>query len=253
MGVRDLFVPDPNLVGHVGVEQEFLLTDGDGRPSPRSARFLACVGPEDAAGQWTYELSACQVEYRTRPQPTLWSLQDDLRCGHEQGAQIAGAIGCSILCTEVAAATMPLDVYEGDPRFADSARRMSRKTLLARCRVLGIHVHYGCADLAHAIAVHDALVPYLDCLCAAGDHSKGRRLALYRQTAPAWRPQVYVSVEGFEQAAQENGFDNSLGNSWHLIRISRHGTVELRMFGNTQRIAEILGWVALIKEIADRV
>ncbi|MEK7498442.1 MAG: hypothetical protein AAB611_01120, partial [Patescibacteria group bacterium] len=49
--------------------------------------------------------------------------------------------------------------------------------------------------------------------------------------------------------AQFRGFAENPRNCWDLIRISRHGTIEFRMFGVTDHVDEVLMWVSRIKKI----
>lgn len=245
-------VYDQQYVGCVGIEQEmFLVSSETGMPVARSPQFLQRMMSEVNPERWTFELSACQVEYRTHPQQSLHALEGDLFGGHEQAAKCARSIGCCVSHAEVAPASMPLTVYYAEPRYKRLAVALDPETLLSACRVAGIHIHYGCSSLDHAIMVHNRLVPYLDMLCQLGDHSDGERIRLYKQMAPVWEPMQYQNAKHFERVAREQGFWGNLKNCWHLIRISRHGTVELRMFGNTPDIREIIRWAELVKKLIE--
>jgi gamma-glutamyl:cysteine ligase YbdK (ATP-grasp superfamily) len=227
------------------VEREFFLTDWEGRPVPGSPDFLRMVA--DAA--WTYELSACQAEHRTRPHRSLVALLKDLKRGQKQGERVAGVLGYQLRAIEVGPASMPLDIYPHDERYRKIAAQIPREVLSAACRVTGTHLHLGVRSLVHAIEVHNLLIGHLDEFVGLGDHSGGERLRLYRQMATNWRPPRYESVEHLHAVALEQGFEENPRNCWHLIRISRHGTVELRMFGMTADPAEIISWCERVREV----
>lgn len=250
---------NPARRGHVGVEREFFLQKwtrvGNGSewggdlhrflPVPRSPDFLAAVN--DPA--WTYELSACQVEHRTDPFLDLGAIRDALANGLKRGRLTAEAFGLRLAAVEVAPETMPLDIYPHDARYASIAATIPAHVLSTACRVTGTHFHVGCASAEEALAVHNALVPHLDVLAKLGDHSDGERVRLYKMMATNWQPPAYASADHFDAVAREQGFAENLRNCWHLIRISRHGTVELRMFGMTDDVDETVSWIEAVRDI----
>lgn len=253
---------NPSLRGHVGVEREFFLTEernggyqyqewmGIGWSAethfvPRSPDFLAAIN--DPA--WTYELSACQVEHRTDPLFELADIRASLQSGIVRGSRVAESLGLRLSAIEVAPAEMPLTVYPHDERYANIVATLPAPVLAAACRVTGTHFHVGCASAEEALAVHNALVPHLDRLAALGDHSAGERIRLYKMMATNWQPPVYDSAEHFDAVANDQGFAANLRNCWHLIRVSRHGTVELRMFGMTANVDENVAWIETVRDI----
>lgn len=237
----------PKLAGFVAAEQEFFLHEEEEElPTPRAVEFLRRIN----YGAWTYELSACQVEFRTKPCASVSDLMRNLVEGRREGNVVARQMGCILRCDEVASGNMPLDVYPSK-RYLQLKKELPEETLRSACRVAAVHLHYGCRDMAHAIEVHRRIVPHLDRFIDLGDHSRGKRIQLYQDMASCWRPPVYDSEEHFWKVAVEQGFANNLKKCWHLIRISRHGTVELRMFGTTEDVEEIRQWAELVKRIAE--
>lgn len=253
MTVLSHIVFRPELAGCMSIEQEFFLCQPGHAvtPVPMARTFLDVMRPYDPSGRWTYELSACQAEFRTEPHGSTSGLLSDLRTGTLSGTATAHDIGCSLRAIEAAPLDMPVDVYEDDERYRELAKTLPEHVLRAACRVSSVQIHYGCRDIEHAIRVHARLIPHLDHLSAMGDHSGGERLRLYKMMAPYWQPPVYDSVAHFERVAEAEGFASNLKNCWHLIRISRHGTIELRMFGNTEDHGEIRQWVEFVRDIAD--
>ncbi len=257
----------PHVHRSLGIEREFFLVDGNGCPVPHAVAFLKSMPSAiDYQGwfeqglmgmgfileePWTYELSACQVEHRTQPCETIDELRAVLIESTREGHAIADHIGLRLRALEVAPADMPLDVYPDDKRYAHLAETLPRETLRAACRVAGTHIHRECGDIEEAIRVHNALTRSLEEFMRIGDHSHGERLRLYREMAPRWRPPLYESPEHFHAVAHEQGFEDNPRNCWHLIRISRHGTVEVRAFGVTDDIEEIISWAKRVQEIAN--
>ena len=228
----------PELRRAIGIEREFFLMDERwGVPQPSAQAFLAVA----ADPAWTYELSACQVEHRTKPWRSLRLLKKDLETGTEQGKEAAGGVFRRLVALEVGPEDMPLDVYP-DPRYLEIAGRIPRETLLAACRVTGTHIHVGAGSIEEALDVHNRLRERLDDFCRLGDHSAGERLRIYKIMAKDWMPPRYDSVEQFHEAARSGGFADNPRNCWHLIRVSRHGSVELRMFGVSADADEIVHW-----------
>ena len=68
--------------------------------------------------------------------------------------------------------------------------------------------------------------------------------------ADNYQPTAYESSEHLFEIARAEGFTDNPRNCWKLIRISIHGTVELRMFGVTDNLDEILEWVSFVKKTA---
>jgi gamma-glutamyl:cysteine ligase YbdK (ATP-grasp superfamily) len=230
--------------GYVGIERERFLMASDGLCIPRSAEFLALI--RDA--RWTYELSACQVEDRTRLQKDLSAIKLELLENDNNGHGVGAKLGLRLVHQEVADRDMPLNVYP-DPRSLRIASEISKEQLRAACRVTGTHLHFGTRSMKHAIALHNALVPHVEELCRLGDHSNGERIKIYKIMATNWKPLMYEGPQHFYARAQDQGFAENPRNCWHLIRISTHGTVELRMFGVTDHIDEVLSWISHVRTI----
>ena len=235
----------PEMVGFVGIEREhFLVSPIDGACVPQAKRFLDSV----RNSSWTYELSACQVESRTKPQIDSSALKVELLSKENMGNKVAQKLGLRLLNKEIAEEDMSLDVYP-DHRYLEIAKTISKEKLVAACRVAGTHVHFGVRDINHAIVVNNVLAQHIETFCSLGDHSGGERLRLYRTMAENWKPVVYEGPEHLFEIAEKEEFVDNPRNCWKLIRISIHGTVELRMLGSTENTDEILEWVSFIKSI----
>lgn len=232
------------LRGYIGIERERFLVDSYDRVAPRAEEFLKSI--EDPL--WTYELSACQIEDRTRPRlrmPAIWweLFRNDIR-----GARIAKKIGLRIASLEVGPEGMPLAAYP-EARYQEIITRISPEQRKAACRVAGVHVHVGMGNMQEAISAYCLLRAELEPLCALGDNSHGERLRLYKTMAKIWDPPPIESESHFFEIAREQGFLAQPRNCYWLIRISPHGTIELRMFGATESRMRILHYITRIRAI----
>ncbi len=243
---RDKFRFNPALHLYLGIEREsFFVNDGaivaDG---PRVIPHL--LAPDNAYG---YELSACQLELRTAP-THINDLPRTLLAMDERLYDDERRLRFHVEHREVAPFDMPLDIYP-DPtgRYQAITATMPIDVIRAACQVAGTHVHVGMASHELALKAYNAAVHHVMELCAAGDHSHGQRLEIYKIVKPALIPPTYDSWDAYESYAKEHGFYENPRNCWHLIRISAHGTIEFRMFGATPLREEILAWATRCYDI----
>lgn len=232
------------LCGYIGIEREHFLMSPSGIYIPEAKNFLKRI----CDPRWTYELSACQAEVRTAPHSNLSSLSRELLENWNNGRKCAEDLGIMLVNREVGDADMPLEIYP-DPRYLKIIRSIPHERLSAACRVAGTHIHIGVSNIRHALLVQNTLIRHLDEFCAIGDHSGGERLRLYKTMAENWRPIPYKNSGHFAEVARQQEFLENPRNCWQLVRISIHGTVELRMFGVTDNIDEIIGWTTRVRSI----
>ncbi len=237
------FCPNKHLF--LGIERECFLTRDD-KIAPIAPEVLQNIGIN---GEYGYELSACQLEIRTKP------VQDDrieavladsqLRLREKESLH-----GFKTRHVEVAPYDMPLDVYP-DPsgRYQRITEKMPEHILRAACMVAGTHVHVGMRDRESAVKAYNEAIKHMRMLCRVGDKSNGERLKIYTVMAPNYLPRPYKDWGDYEAYAVEAGFQNDPRSCWHLIRISVHGTVEFRMFGATEDTKEVTDWALLCHAI----
>lgn len=271
---------NPHLSGHIGIEQEFFLIRDD-IPSPESGAFLGAIyeqawkefegqcdwyylahahGAEKMVAAWTYEFSACQVEVRTQPHDTLRKISWDLRDCETQGKRAAQAIGVDLARLEVAPVNMSM-THARDDRYERLSKIIPPEVRLAAFRVAGTHFHLGMSCLEEAVEMHDALCALLPKLIAMSDHSDGDRLRLYHQVVAWAMPEahvptvgtspIYGSTQGWLNYLQTTNV-TELRSCWDLVRITPHGTVELRALGIGKHIEEILSWVESVHTLLGR-
>ncbi|MBT3816803.1 MAG: hypothetical protein HOE80_00040 [Candidatus Magasanikbacteria bacterium] len=254
MSILDRVRFNPSFVGHVGLEQEFFLTQKQGSDTiavPLSKFFLEMMRLDYGVLSWTYELSSCQVEFRTQPHASVLELLYELKRNIVLGEYVARLTGCMLEPNEVMPESgFPLDHFP-DTRYLYIVEYLNRVQLSAAMRVAGTHVHYGCKDPKHALRVYNALRKESPKFIEMGDFSGGERLRLYGLVAGDMVPPEYKSLAEFDAAAKQYKFDKNLSNCWHLVRITKHGTVEVRAFGNTSDIGVIDSWVSTVKRIGD--
>ena len=263
------FVFNPTKILFVGVEREYFLVNDVGDIVPRAKQVMdkagmfvrgeSCFGP-DAWQQdesVSYELSACQIESRIGP-CKLSNLKECLEYRQDRMKRYVDKAGkgevLNLSCVEVAPETMPLDVYP-DPsgRYQQILKYMPKEVLLAACRVIGTHIHIGMPDHTTALRAYNEAVKYTHELCKMGDKSNGKRLEIYKQVAVDCIPMQYATWSDFHDKAVEKGFDSDPRKCWTLIRISKHGTIEFRMFGSTDCVDEIVGWAEKCHSICKEV
>jgi hypothetical protein len=256
---------DPQHAWLVGLEREALLVDGQGTPVPYAKDALEAVGDDSRFG---CELSACQVEMNVGPD-TLDRMPYRIDKAEKDLAAAAASITFSrsmevipawtfnsdkrelmpfsdhvrLSHSEVAPHDMPLDVYpDASGRYQQIAERMPEDVLRAACQALGTHIHVGMPDPDTALRVYNFVVQFVWELSELGNGSFGDRLQAYRTVAPDAEPHQYKDWAQFYQAACENGFAQNPRDCWDLIRISKHGTIEFRMFGATSSVDRIMEW-----------
>jgi gamma-glutamyl:cysteine ligase YbdK (ATP-grasp superfamily) len=236
-----------DLTDFVGVEVEGFLVDPDTNAVvPRAAEFL----DEMRGSTWGHELSACQVEFRTRPLTNFSQTKDELTELFADGEARARELGLVLRYTEVGPAEMPLTIYPHSTRYRQIAAEMDEEKLRAACRVAGVHLHYGVANWSDALAVYDRLRRALPNLIKMGDRSDGERMRLYRLVSKRRDPPELKTTDDLVREAMIDGFFENPRGCWWLLRISTYGTVEVRVFGTTADPHTIVDWIREVSQIA---
>lgn len=243
---RAQFRFDPKLAGKVAVECEGFTKNHAGRIVPAAGLIISdleAVLPEADLGYFSTELSACQLEWRTGP-VTLGDLPDAIVARQQVLAAVAARKYCSVTYVGTAPEMMPLDVTPLS-RYGDIAQRLTLQQLDAACRCAGTHIHVGLPDHEAALQVYNHALRYHSELMNRGDRSSGARMNLYRLVAgDQWQPPVFRSWTELHQYAQTHGWEHDPGSCWFTVRISRHGTLEFRMFDSTSDVHLIRSWAA---------
>lgn len=99
-------------------------------------------------------------------------------------------------------------------------------------------------DFETALRVYNSVISSVDDLICLGNLTDGQRHEIYKQMAPNCMPMRYKNLNHMLDYYVENGFDTDPRRCWHFIRISVHGTIEFRMFDNTDSPALIYSWAS---------
>lgn len=83
---------------------------------------------------------------------------------------------------------------------------------------------------------------YLDLFMNFGNLSSGRRYDLYNVMAPDSRPTTYENWEHVFEHYREMGCTEDLRKVWNLIRMTKHGNIEFRMFDSTPNSSILNFW-----------
>ncbi len=247
----DKFSFNPALAYRVGAEREFFLIDKTRQIVPRAVGVIGALHGRgySARDHFGFELSACQIEYRTAPTP-LSNLENSLNTLDDELESVLAQQGLYASSREVAPASMPYDIYP-DPlgRYQTHVEKMPRAAVQAACRIIGTHVHIGMPNAETALIAYNRAINYAPRLWRMGDHSHGLREQLYRVVAPNYRAPAFASWDDFYEDAERNSYTDDPRNNWREIRISRFGTIEFRMFGTTENVKEIGKWAYECRKI----
>jgi len=162
----------------IGVEEEFLLVDDEGRPVARATEALDASekhpdGPAHPStttggGALEAEFMEEQLETATHPRRELSDLATEIRAGRERAQAAADRVGAQV----AALATSPWP-FEGTTvarlRYLEARAKFG---LTAREQLTsGCHVHVAVADDAEGVAVLDRIGPWLSVLLALSANS----------------------------------------------------------------------------------
>jgi gamma-glutamyl:cysteine ligase YbdK (ATP-grasp superfamily) len=238
---------DKNKGFFIGAERECHLLDLKGNIVPIAPKVLKNLISRN--GQFSYELSACQLEWRIGPCENIFGFTRQLENFEIFLRHAEKEVKFRRSFEEVAPEDMPLDIYP-DPtgRYQEITKNMPRNILSAACQVIATHIHIGMPDAETALRSYNKAINSLDYFCKIGDHSSGRRLKIYSIMAPDFMPYPYKDWQEFFEKAKKEKFIDDPRKCWTLIRISKHGTIEFRMFGATNNLEEIVHWANLCQK-----
>lgn len=244
------------LQNHVltsGVEREFRITTLDGQIVPEAPRVLRKIWASSPKlkDQFVPEFSGCVVESKTRPCATIPALREQLVRRDKVLKKALRRLKLTYSLQEVGPTDMPLVINENEERFRELLKKFTLAETMAACRIIGTHVHTGkLRDHESALRVYNRFVRYWPVLAKLGSNSGDRRIWTYSLIKTGHVPIEYSSWEKFYEDAQEKGFADNPKNNWALIRLTTHGTVEVRVFGTTDNINTVCRWVKTCRWLA---
>lgn len=233
---------DRTKAGLVGIERESLIRDkATKRIRPVSPLVLDMIWDQrpDLISRIKPELSRCQLEETTRAE-RIDMVGTSLEETNAVVTAALAAFGYEPQYTDIGPSTMPLEVYP-EPRYEKIAATRPKEQLLAACRIIGIHVHVGMESPEMALAAYNFAIKNLYSLRLRADRTRGARMKLYQAMVPEPEPIPFASWHDHYVHALEHGYADNPRNNWMLVRISRYGTLEFRLFDGVDDIEEIVG------------
>ncbi len=234
----------PEKAWRIGVERECFIVDArEGKPIPRAPEVLAAAWHHypELRTSFGYELSACQLEMRTTDPVLLCDVAKKLR---EQQACLESMLeefGYRAQYTGVGPVDMVTDVYP-DGRYARITRHLSPQRLLAACRIIGTHIQVGMPDADTALRVYNGVVRNLHGLRIVADKTCGERMRIYAEVQPRREPIPFCDWHAMHLHAIKHGWSEDTRQNWMLVRITRFGTIEFRLFDGTDSPDEVASW-----------
>ncbi len=232
---------DPRKIGMIGCEREFFLTNIHGEIKPLAVKALEIL-PCGKMSIYSYELSACQLEAHIGP-VEIDDFYGALMNVHVPMIQELLNHGIGADFRTVGPKDIPLDIYP-DPsgRYQKITKEMPEEILRAACRVTGTHFHVGMPDHETALTVYNEVIKDFEYFRSIGNLSNGKRMSIYHTMAKDNIPRHYNDWEELHDYYSKNGYQDDPRRCWHLIRISAHGTIEFRMFDNTNDLDLVYTW-----------
>ena len=258
-------------MGTIGVEEEFYVVDGDGRPTPGSDQLVYGdrEPPEPLAGRIDHELFKFVVETQTPLIEDPGSVRDHVAAVREalvdhaefHELQIAGA------GLHPAAVWRELDHAE-KPRYRSQLDRIQYPQ--HRNVTAGLHVHIGVDDADKATWIANEVRWFLPPLLALSANSPfwngfDTGLASARSTVFENLPNTgmpsrfadFAAFDDFERRMVEHGSIEDRGELWFDVRPhTGHGTVEVRTpdgQSNPDIVCAFVEYVhALVVDLAER-
>lgn len=236
--------------------QRYYLGLPDG-PVPVSHLLLDLLKANDSTGQWTYEFTGTQIEYRTFVHSEKGHFIDDVLSMITFIKEEAQKHGLEIRFIPVGPEDISMDIYPHNERYQKIQERFQEtpEILRAAYRVAGLHFHFGVSNWEEMKAVYNEFVDELDSLKQLGDPT-GERLAVYQIVAEGaeqdLQPPRIESQEDFYQTAVDQGFAENLKDCWWYVRMTPYGTVEIRVFNTTDDPDQISAIYDRCCEIAQR-
>lgn len=239
-----------------GIERERFIIDSSGRIISAIGILLPKVQvlarknglPENL---FSHELFAGQIEDRILPCSNMEEIRKSLMLNDRIMSDAAKQLDLAFDCSEIVEASriIDLEVNPFDPRHKQIWQSISRERKIAASIVAAVHVHLSATEDEAVKLLNLCRENAIDLLINVGDHSNRARINAYRAMAetdgvppifPFFADVIsYINAKGGEK------------NVWDLVRYKPSTqTVEFRMFGATQSVEEVLGYVRACVDIS---
>jgi carboxylate-amine ligase len=257
-------------LGTLGIEEEFFIVDGAGRPvSGTDELVYGADPPEPLAGKLDHELFKCTIETQTPTLEGLEEAEDALRTVRGALIDHAAAHGYRI----AAAGLHPFARW----RELEHAEKERYRAQLERIQypqhrntTAGLHVHVGVDGADKAVWVANELRWYLPPLLALSANSpywngfdtglESARAKIFEGLPNTGMPSAFADFADWravERTMLETGSINDRGELWWDVRPhTEYGTVEVRTPDGQADPERVLAFVAyvhkLVVELAER-
>ena len=266
LGSREAF----DRAGTLGVEEEFYVVDGAGRPTAGTDELVYGADPPAVlADRLDHELFKCVVETQTPTVESVSAARDAvtevrtalLEHAREHGYDVAAA------GLHPAARWRELEHAE-KPRYRSQLDRIRYPQ--HRNTTAGLHVHVGIDDADKAVWVADELRWYVPVMLALSANSPfwngfdtglaSARGKVFEGLPNTGIPTAFGDFEtfrSFERTMVETGSIDDRGELWYDVRPhSEHGTVEMRAPDGQADPERVLAFVeytaALVEDLTAR-
>lgn len=197
-----------------------------------------------------YELFAGQIEDRTLPCDSLPMLKNALIANDSVMDEVANQDGLAFDFSEFVEENQieKLEVNPFDQRHQNIWRSISSERRSAASRVASVHVHLSVCEHKALRLLNACRKTEIERLISIGDHSQGRRIETYRKMAETdGIPPEFRSFEDVLAYINSHGGEK---NVWDLVRYKPSTkTIEFRMFGSTNSVREVIGYVKACLEL----
>lgn len=247
----------------VGVEEEYLVVDPVSRELSAEAGKVVEEAAAELGDRVTTELTAYQIEVRTRPHRTLAGLAEDVRSLRASVARAAARLGLRIISSgsPVLGQQTPPPITSG-PRYAQSVSTF--RALDDEQSVCACHVHVGVPDLTVALDISNHLRPWLPTLTALSANSPfwqardtgyaSWRMVTWWRWPIAGPPPFFESPRHFEDLVDSLVATGSImdrGGLYWEIRPSHHvPTVEVRVADAASTVHDTVLLAGVVKGLA---
>ncbi|PSP64643.1 carboxylate--amine ligase [Halobacteriales archaeon QH_8_67_27] len=257
-------------MGTIGIEEEYYVVDGDGRPTSGTDELVyESDPPELLEDRLDHELFKCVVESQTPVIEGLADAREHLLAVREAMVDHATAHGFDI----AAAGLHPLAKW----RELEHAEKPRYKSQLDRIRypqhrntTAGLHVHVGVDDADKAVWIANEIRWHLSVMLALSANSpywngfdtglRSARAKIFEGLPNTGMPTAYEDYEAFDDFERRMLATDSIddrGELWFDVRPhSSHGTVEVRTPDGQADPDRVLAFVeythALVEDLAAR-
>jgi len=232
-----------------GIERERFIINAQGKIVPAIEKLLPRVHQISRAqgvseNLFTFELFAGQIEDRTPPCPNLEAIKEALWLNDRILLEAASDLGLAFDYSEYANEKRVLEftVNPFNERHQQIWASISSDQRISASVVAAVHVHISATDEAAVKVLNLCREDVVNHLISIGDHSGLKRIKAYQQMAEtSGTPPIFANFSAVMEYITAHGGEK---NVWDLVRYKPSTkTVEFRMFGITQSVNEIIGYV----------